>query len=93
MITHPAEQFRLHPQYQPVNLENYMVHKKPPYTHRQMAELMFKTSGPFESKRTFVPVWLKIEAYTLFFTVLPHLITLAIWVAIAAVFYGAVLLI
>ena len=66
-----------------------MATKKPPYTHRQMAELMFKTS----SKRTFVPTRLKIEAYTLFFTVLPHLITLAIWVAIAVAFYGAVLLI
>ena len=51
-----------------------MAHKKPPYTHRQMAELLFKTSGPFESKRSFIPTWLKIEAYTLFFTVLPQLI-------------------
>jgi hypothetical protein len=36
---------------------------------------------------------LKIEAYTLFFSVLPHLITLAIWVAIAVAFYRSVLLI
>ena len=57
-----------------------------------MAELLFKTSGPFESKRSFIPTWLKIEAYTLFFTVLPQLITLTVWVAIAAVFCGAVLL-
>jgi len=70
-----------------------MGNKKPPYTHRQMAELMFKTSGPFGSKITFVPTRLKIEAYTLFFTALPHLITVVIWVAIAAAFYGAVLLI
>ena len=69
-----------------------MDHKKPPYTHRQMAELLFKTSGPFESKRSFIPTRLKIEAYTLFFTVLPQLITLTVWVAIAAVFCGAVLL-
>ena len=70
-----------------------MTNRKPPYTHRQMAELMFKTSGPFEDKRSIVPTRLKIEAYTLFFTVLPQLITIAIWIAIAAAFYGAVLLI
>ena len=70
-----------------------MANRKPPYSHREMAELLFKTSGPFENKRSFIPTRLKIEAYTLFFTVLPHLITLAVWVAIAAVFYGAVLLI
>ena len=66
-----------------------MAHKKPPYTHRQMAELLFKTS----SKRTFVPTWLKIEAYTLFFEVLPQLITLTVWVAIAAAIYWGVTLI
>jgi hypothetical protein len=70
-----------------------MAGKKPPYTHREMAELLFKTSGPFENKRSFIPTRLKIEAYTLFFTALPQLITLAVWVAIAAVFYGMVLLI
>jgi hypothetical protein len=70
-----------------------MANKKPPYTHRQMAELMFKTSGPFENKRSIIPTRLKIEAYTLFFTVLPHLITLAIWVVIIAVIYWAVTLI
>ena len=70
-----------------------MAAKKPPYTHREMAKLLFETSGPFENKFTFVPTRLKIEAYTLFFTALPHLITLAVWVAIAAAFYGAVLLI
>ena len=70
-----------------------MATKKPPYTHREMAELMFETSGPFENKKSFIPTRLKIEAYTLFFTVLPHLITIAIWVVIAAVFYGALLLI
>ena len=37
--------------------------------------------------------WLKIEAYALFFTALPHLITFAVWVGIVAVFYGAVKLI
>jgi len=66
-----------------------MANKKPPYSHRQMAELLFKTS----SKITFVPTWLKIEAYTLFFEVLPQLITIAVWIAIAAALYGAVLLI
>ena len=70
-----------------------MATKKPPYTHREMAELLFKLSGPFANKRSFIPTWLKIEAYTLFFTALPQLITIAVWVAIAAVFYGAVLLI
>ena len=70
-----------------------MANRKPPYTHRQMAELLFKTSGPFENKRSIVPTRLKIEAYTLFFTALPHLITLAIWALIAVAFYGAVLLI
>ena len=70
-----------------------MATRKPPYTHRQMAELLFKTSGPFESKRSLVPTWLKIEAYTLFMEVLPQLITITVWLAIAAAFYGAVLLI
>ncbi len=37
-----------------------------------------------------ITAWLKIEAYTLFFEVLPHLITLAIWAAIIAVIYWAV---
>lgn len=70
-----------------------MADKKPPYTHRQMAKILFGTSGPFENKKSFIPTWLKIEAYTLFFEVLPHLITLAIWALIAVAFYGAVTLI
>jgi hypothetical protein len=70
-----------------------MANKKPPYTHREMAEVLFKTSGPFHNKKSFIPTRLKIEAYTVFFEVLPQLITLAVWVAIGAVFYGAVLLI
>jgi hypothetical protein len=70
-----------------------MTNKKPPYSHREMAEVLFKTSGPFHNKKSFIPTRLKIEAYTLFFTALPHLITIAVWVAIAAAFYGAVLLI
>ena len=70
-----------------------MATKKPPYSHREMAELLFKPSGPFENKRSIVPTRLKIEAYTLFFEVLPQLITVAVWVAIAAAIYGAVLLI
>ncbi len=39
-----------------------------------------------------ITTWLKIEAYTLFFTALPHLITFAVWVVIAVAFYGAVML-
>ena len=70
-----------------------MANKKPPYSHREMAEVLFKTSGPFHNKKSFIPTWLKIEAYTLFFTVLPQLITVAVWVAIGAAIYGAVLLI
>ena len=70
-----------------------MANKKPPYTHREMAKILFETSGPFENKKSIVPTRLKIEAYALFFTALPHLITLVIWVAIAVAFYGAVLLI
>ena len=66
-----------------------MANKKPPYTHRQMAELMFKTP----SKGTFIPTRLKIEAYSLFFEVLPHLITLAIWAVIVAALHWAVLFI
>jgi hypothetical protein len=58
-----------------------------------MAELMFKTSTSFENKRSIVPTWLKIEAYTLFFTVLPHLITLAVWAVIVAALHWAVTLI
>ena len=44
-----------------------MANKKPPYTHREMAKILFDTSGPFENKFTFIPTRLKIEAYTLFF--------------------------
>ena len=70
-----------------------MATKKPPYTHREMAKILFETSGPFENKRSFIPTRLKIEGYVLFFEVLPHVITLAIWATIIAAFYGAVLLI
>jgi hypothetical protein len=70
-----------------------MANKKPPYSHREMAELLFETSGPFENNRSIIPTRLKIEAYTLFFTALPHLITLAVWALIAVALYGAVLLI
>jgi len=70
-----------------------MATKKPPYSHREMAKILFETSGPFHNKKSFIPTRLKIETYTLFFEVLPHLITVAVWVAIAAVFYGAVMLI
>jgi hypothetical protein len=69
-----------------------MPGKKPPYTHREMAKVLF-TPLPHENRASIVPTWLKVEAYSLFFEVLPHLITLAVWVAIAAVLYGAVMLI
>ncbi len=69
-----------------------MANKKPPYSHREMAKLLF-TPLPHENRISIVPTRLKIEAYTLFFTALPHLITLAIWALIAVAFYGAVLLI
>jgi hypothetical protein len=68
-----------------------MPAKKPPFTHREMAKLLF-TPSPHEKRIPIVPTWLKIEAYSLFFEVLPHLITIAVWVAIGAVFYGALLL-
>jgi hypothetical protein len=68
-----------------------MPTKKPPFTHREMAKLLF-TPSPHENRISIVPTWLKIEAYSLFFTVLPELITIAVWLAIAALFYGAVLL-
>jgi hypothetical protein len=68
-----------------------MPGKKPPFTHREMAKLLF-TPLPHENRISIVPTWLKIEAYSLFFTVLPELITIAVWLAIAALFYGAVLL-
>ena len=40
-----------------------------------------------------IATWLKVELYSLFFTLLPKLIAFAVWAVIAAVFYGAVLLI
>jgi hypothetical protein len=58
-----------------------------------MAKILFETSGPFHNKKSFIPTWLKIEFYSLFFSALPHLITLGVWFAIAVAFYGAVLLI
>lgn len=68
-----------------------MPGKKPPFAHRQMAEMLFKTSEPFENKGNFILTWLKIEAYTLFFTALPHLITGVIWIAIIAAILWAVI--
>jgi hypothetical protein len=68
-----------------------MPGKKPPYTHREMAKILF-TPLPHEYRISIIPTWLKIEAYSLFFEVLPHLISIAVWVAIGAVFYGALLL-
>ena len=70
-----------------------MANRKPPYSHREMAKILFKTSGPFANKRSFIPSWLQIEAYTLFFMALPHLITLVVWAVIIATIYWAVTLI
>ena len=67
-----------------------MPGKKPPFTHREMAKMLFQSSGPFHSKRAFIPAWLKIEAYNLFFTALPHVIALVIWAAIIAAIYWGV---
>lgn len=63
--------------------------KSPPYSHREMAKLIFE----FERNKFSLATWLKIELYTLFFTVLPHLIAVVIWVAILAAIYWAVKLI
>ena len=68
-----------------------MPAKKPPYTHREMAKILF-TPSRHENRISIIPTWLKIEFYNIFFEVLPHLITIAIWLAIGAVLYGAVLL-
>ena len=70
-----------------------MPDKKPPFTHRQMAKILFENPASTEYKLILIPTWLKIEAYTLFFTVLPKLITLAIWIAIIAAGLWAVTLI
>ena len=70
-----------------------MPGKKPPYTHREMAKLLFENPASTEYKIFFIPTWLKVEAYTLFFTVLPKLITLAIWIGIIASIYWGVTLI
>ena len=63
--------------------------KSPPHSHREIARAIFN----FESNKYSLATWLKVEAYTLFFTVLPHLITAVIWVAIIAAIYWAVALI
>ena len=47
----------------------------------------------FEANKYSLSTWLKIEAYTLFFNALPHLITLAIWIGIIVSIYWAVALI
>jgi hypothetical protein len=66
-----------------------MAVKKPPFSHREMARLIFN----FESNKYSLATRLKVEAYTLFFTVLPHLIAAAIWVVILAAGFWAVTLI
>ena len=51
-----------------------------------MARIIFD----YESNKHSFTTWLKIEAYTLFFSVLPHLIAAVIWIAILAIIYWAV---
>ena len=70
-----------------------MAVKNPPHTHREMAKILFKNYASTDYKIIFIPIWLKIEAYTLFFTVLPKLITLAVWVVIVISVLWAVTLI
>ena len=45
-----------------------------------MARIIFNS----EINKYSLATWLKVELYTLFFTVLPHLITGGIWIAIIA---------
>ena len=73
-----------------------MAGKKPPYTHREIAKAIYEAEeaiDKLENRRAILPTWLKIEAYTLFFTALPHLIAALIWVVIIAVVLWAVTLI
>jgi hypothetical protein len=63
--------------------------KPPPYSHREIADAMFRSSV----KPNNVFTWIKIEFYTLVMTVLPHLITLAVWAVIIAAIYWTVKLI
>ena len=63
--------------------------KSPPHTHREIARAIFNS----EINRYSFTTWLKIELYTLFFTVLPKLIAFAVWIGIIASIYWVVTLI
>ena len=41
-----------------------MPGKKSPFSHREMARILFKTSALSNNKITLIPTWLKIEAYS-----------------------------
>ena len=47
----------------------------------------------FEINKYSIATWLKVELYSLFFTVLPKLIAFAVWIAIIAAILWAVTLI
>ncbi len=61
-----------------------MPRKKPPYSHREIARAMFSSS---DNQYRYIPTWLKVEAYNLFMTVLPHLIALLVWAGIIGIIY------
>ncbi len=61
--------------------------KKPPYTHREIAEAYLKVMRMLrrlESRSEFewLPDLVKIDLYFLFMTLLPNLITFLVWIAI-----------
>jgi hypothetical protein len=63
--------------------------KSPPYTHRDIGRAIFNS----EIIKYSIATWLKVELYSLFFTVLPKLIAFAVWVVIIAAIYWGVTLI
>ncbi len=62
-----------------------MPRRKPPYTHREIARAMFSTSE--KNKYPNTSAWLKVEAYNLFMTALPHIIAALVWAGIFGVIY------
>ncbi len=62
-----------------------MPRRKPPYTHREIARAMFSSS---DNKYPNTSDWLKVEAYNLFFTILPYLVAALVWAGI----FGIILL-
>ena len=67
--------------------KNHNIRKhKPPYSHREIAEAMFKSNTGENNVFT----WLKIEFYTLFMIALPYLITIAVCAVILTALYVGV---